>query len=260
MIGHPPQQNGALMKRIIFAILLAAAFSFSAMPGVAQAKHHHRHYYHHYYRPASGSHGVGANANVGVGVGPIHVGVGAGGGIHLHAFPPPRTDPPSDPPSDPSGMNSGNPPIEPQISARGNVIVHPSDCDLECYVHTTAAVVDTAAPVTWNQTSDTIGTIITPPAPAGWVQERFALSPDTNINDYYVTYMPPRVVTVGGFSVPVVENPAYYSPFKHGRYGLWQVHNRKGVDVTAGYGVSPRAGPLPESIGGSAYTVTAVGR
>jgi len=230
------------MKRFIFAILFISAFSFSAMPGVALAKHHHGR---HYYRAAPRSHGVGANANVGVGLGPIHVGVGAGGGIHLHAFPQPK-DPPGDP-----------------ISVNGHHIVHPSDCDLECYVNSnaslapaSAAFVDTASNVKWSSTTGASGN-----SDMRYIPERFAVSPDTNINNYFVNYVPPRMVTVGGFNVPVTGgNAMYYNPFKHGRYGFWYVHNRKGVDVTAGYGVSPRAGPLPESIGGSAYTVTTVER
>ncbi len=213
------------MKHFIFAILLASAFSFSAMPGVALAKHHPKRHYHYVARY--------------------------------------RYVQPADPPSDPRGMNSGNPRIEPQVSAKGNIIVHPSDCDLECYVDT--ALVDTAAPVAWYARPASTSMSMVTRKPNGrydarWVRERFALSPDTNVNDYYSNYVPPSVVTVGGFSVPVRSNPMYYSPFKHGRNGFWYVHNRKGVDVTADYGVSPRAGPLPESIGGSAYTVTTVER
>lgn len=251
------------MKRFILAILFIAAFGFSATPNIALARRHHvvhryyrRRYVVHYryirgrrvvYRTVrSRSHGINANTNVGVGLGPIHIGVGAGGGIQIHAFAPPRTDPPNDPPT---SMNSTSPRVDPQVSANGQVIVHPTDCDLECYVNpvTPAVAYCTSCTASGTQKVD-----------VRRVEQRFALSPDTNVNDYYVNYVPPRVVSVDGFSVAVTGNPAYYSPFKHGRAGFWYVHNRKGVDPTAGYGVSPRAGPIPESIGGTAYVVTTV--
>lgn len=293
------------MKRIIFAILFISAFSFSAMPGVALAKHHHRrHHVTHrvvYYRSAPRSHGADVNGNVGVGLGPIHVGVGAGGGIHLHAFPPPK-DPISDPAnnnpviSDPvsSGPVSANDPpssnqpwIERQLSVNGHFIVHPSDCDLECYTNTSSTsdestpamssesdnnvAVSTGEPVlcpsadpssacNLNNTSAVITTAPVFFATAPRAMERFALSPDTNVNSYYATYAQPRMVTVGGFSVPVSNDRMYFSPLRHRHGASWHVHNQKGVDQTAGFGSSPRAGPLPESIGGSAYSTISVER
>jgi len=273
------------MKRFIFATLIAAAFSFSAMPGVALAKHHHHRRYHRvvYYRAAPRSHGADVNGNVGVGVGPIHVGVGAGGGVHLHAFPPPRTDPPADPPSDPTSMNdppsSNQPWVESQLSVNGHFIVHPSDCDLECYTNsTTSSATDGNSSSRMSENNEAMSTgepVLCPsadpssacnlntsavivPAPAPKSMERFALSPDTNVNNYYATYAQPTMVTVGGFNVPVSDNRMYFSPFRHRHGASWQVHNTKGVDQTAGFGTSPRAGPLPESIGGTAYSVTTV--
>jgi len=73
-----------------------------------------------------------------------------------------------------------------------------------------------------------------------------------SINNYYyarAVYEPPTTVTVGGFSVPVRGNPLYFSPFKHRDGAPLPVHNSKGVDETAGVGVSPRADGFPESIG-----------
>jgi len=75
---------------------------------------------------------------------------------------------------------------------------------------------------------------------------------DQSINNYYyakAVYEPPATVTVNGFTVPVKGNPLYYSPFKHRDGAPMPVHNSKGVDETAGVGVSPRANGFPESIG-----------
>jgi len=279
------------MKRIIFAILFILAFSFSSMPGVALAKHHHRRHYVRraavYYPAAPRSHGADVNGNVGVGLGPIHVGVGAGGGIHLHAFPPPRTGPATDPVSANDPPSANQPWVESQLSTNGHFIVHPPDCDLECYnssatngnstINTAEnnVAISTGEPVlcpsldpssacNLNNTSAAIDTtpvffatgIADNAAPKS--MERFALSPDTNVNNYYATYALPNVVTVGGFGVPVSNGRMYFSPLRHRHGAAWHVHNEKGVDQTAGFGTSPRAGPLPESIGGSAYSVTTV--
>jgi|GEM_PF-3581613 len=275
------------MKRFIFAILFLSAFSLSAMPGAAFAKRHHRrHAVRHvvYYRQAAPrSHGADVNGNVGVGLGPVHVGVGAGGGIHLHAFPPPRTDLPTDPVSANVPSSSNQPWIESQRTVNGHFIVHPSDCDLECYTNnsttqaTSAAMngatesnvaISTGEPVLCPSADpsspcnvNTSAVVATAPiifATAPQSAERFALSPDTNVNNYYATYALPNVVSVGGFNVPVTNDRMYFSPLRHRHGAAWHVHNQKGVDQTAGFGVSPRAGPLPESIGGTGYTVTTV--
>ncbi len=274
---------GALMRNFIFAILFiaAGAFSLSVMPGAALAKHHHRrHYVVRYVHGrrrivyvAPRSHGINTNAHVGVGLGPIHVGVGVGGGIHLHEALPPQHltpgDPPADPPSDESSMVP-LPRTEPQSSATGAVVVHPSDCDLECYVPATASAsvvfIDTGRAIPMKETqnerlmSGSSMSFTEPYSPVDIrsAREAFPVSQDVKANNYYATFAQPSVANVGGFDVPVRGNPAYFSPFKHGRNGFWYVHNLKGLDVTAPYGVSPRAGPLPESIGGPGYTIITV--
>jgi hypothetical protein len=72
---------------------------------------------------------------------------------------------------------------------------------------------------------------------------------DTIANDYYYAYAPPKTVTVGGFNVAVVGHTHYFSPFKYRNGQPMMLHNNKGVDQTAGYGESPRAGSLPTSFG-----------
>ena len=283
---------------IFAILFLVASVGISAVPHDAWAKRAHivRHvrarrvvYRRRTVYVGSRSHGVNTNANVGVGVGPIHVGVGAGGGIQLHEALPPQHVIPDDPPSDPSTSMIPVPITRPEISSTGVVVAHPSDCDLECYntsaYNTTAAptaaaaFIDTANVVTITSSPVmAVGTISAPknenerlmsgnsesftepyvPVIVRYAQQQFALSPNVNSNDYYATHTQPKVVTVGGFDVRVNSNTSYYSPFKSGRDGFWYVHNQKGEDVTAGYGVSPRAGSIPESIGGSAYSVVAV--
>ena len=279
------------MKHIIFAILFLVAFvGMGAVPHAAFAKRHHvvrrarvrraraRRvvYRRRTVYVGSRSHGIGANGNVGVGLGPIHVGVGAGGGIQLHEALPPQHVLPDDPPSYPRSSVVAVPGSFSAISASGPAATRPA-----AFADTAAAFVDTAAEVivshpvvvatvqipekkTENERliSHNTATYMEPYAPVDiqYLDQQYALSPDDHPNSYYATYTQPQVVTVGGFDVPVNRNTMYYSPFKRGRNGFWYVHNQKGVDVTAGYGVSPRAGAIPESIGGAAYTVIPLGR
>src|SRR5581483_9643606 len=241
------------MKRFIFVMLLSAGLALGLAPGSAQARVHHRRVRARHTRvvyrtvyPGSRSHGVNANGNVGVGLGPIHVGVGAGGGLGIHAFPPQKAVPESDPVGVGNDRSSNDPTADPPpVNDPPKVLCPSVDPASGCNVM--AMAVDTITSV------DTMAIV---PAPVQ--MEHFALSPDTNVNNYYATYALPNVVTVGGFDVPVANDRMYFSPFRHRHGAAWHVHNEKGVDQTAGYGISPRAGPIPESIGGSGYTVTTI--
>jgi hypothetical protein len=86
----------------------------------------------------------------------------------------------------------------------------------------------------------------------GAFADRFTFSPDTTVNDYYATYTPPQMVTVGGFNVPVVSSYGYFSPFKHRNGEPMRMHNHKGESLLRG--------GLPESIGTTGYTATSIER
>ncbi|HEY3876433.1 MAG TPA: hypothetical protein VGM92_13235 [Candidatus Kapabacteria bacterium] len=76
---------------------------------------------------------------------------------------------------------------------------------------------------------------------------------DTVENNYSATWTPPRVVTVDGFTVPVTGQTMHYSLLKH---QMNFIHNTKGEDPTAQFGVSPRGGGIPQTIGGSGLPAT----
>ena len=135
--------------------------------------------------------------------------------------------------------------MDPESIHPMGVVVHPGDCDIDCMVDVGALSMD-----------DTTG--MTPmavlPAPEKTLASSFRESSDTIAADY--RYVPPKVVTVGGFDVPVTGNPYYYSIFKHRDGEPMPVHNHKGMDATRGYGISPRADNPPTSFG-PGYQATA---
>ncbi len=232
------------MRRIIYLIIFMAALLLATTPGTSMAKRHVRHRARatrvitrtRTVYTAPRSHGVGANGNVGVGLGPIHVGVGAGAGVNTHVRPAPNMDIPMlNGPSD--SLAHPSKPIGEAIS--------PSAATMS--THITSALT-TSAPVVFYTTSSST---ITPPRPV-------FVSEDTNANVYYYTYVPPKTVTVGGFSTAVTGNPMYYSLFKHRNGQPMPMHNHKGEDVTAGFGVSPRASDIPESILAPAYSAAPI--
>jgi hypothetical protein len=232
------------MKRFILSALLLSLLALGTTPDLAQAKHkkkHHKATHKVVYRatPAH-SHGVDANAGAGVGLGPIHVGVNLGAGVHTRAFGESPVGTLADPMSmaDPNDMG-----LNPTSVFPMGVIVHPGDCDIDCMVDQglLSVTLDTATEI---------------PAPSKTVAESFQVSSDTVHNDYYYQYVPPKVVTVGGFSVPVTGETQYYSLFKHRDGEPMPVHNHKGMDATRGFGVSPRSDNPPTSFGPGDYSTT----
>jgi hypothetical protein len=211
-------------------MFLAALLSMLILgfhPGTSQAKRHRRArrvtHTRVVYRtaPAPRSHGLNGNANVGVGLGPIHIGVGGGAGVGVHE----RAVPPSVPAGDPIGYNNS----------------------------TSSHVIPAAPPLKGVMAVLDVTSSVIPAAVKSAAVHPTSSNPefsqDTTVNNYYYAYAPPKTVTVGGFNVAVVGNSHYFSPFKHHSGMPMFVHNNKGVDQTAAYGESTRAGSLPTSFG-----------
>jgi hypothetical protein len=141
----------------------------------------------------------------------------------------------------------------PRPEDEASLMTTDSSCDDQCLVSDMSALIRTSNTAYMCPSLDTAACNV--PASFGLTTTQTVTpiaSADQSINNYYyakAVYEPPTTVTVGGFSVPVKGNPLYFSPFKHRDGAPLPVHNSKGVDETAGVGVSPRADGFPESIG-----------
>ena len=227
------------MKRILGMMLLASAFLIGA-PHHADAQGRHLGWYKHrerarviYYRrpvvyrryyysePVYYYHPHRVHIHLPGAGANAGVGVGPihiGAGIHLHEVMPP----PAGPAADPTGISQ--PMSEVQFAP------------------------EAVSPVVMTSVA----------APTATMPRPVVAYEDMNVNNYYAIWRPPTTVTVDGFTVPVHGNHMYYSLFKNGRGGYLNTHNTKGVDATRDYGVSPRGGTIPLTIGGSGFPATPV--
>ena len=152
--------------------------------------------------------------------------------------------------NDADGMMSMNPvAVHPM-----GVVVHPGDCDIDCMQDPTALLTPSNAYLCPSLDPSQCSVSVAPATN----DMHFTTISDTTANVYYYTYVPPKVVTVGGFDVPVTGNTSYYSIFKHRQGEPMPIHNRKGMDLTRGFGVSPRPDDPPTSFGPGKYSATAI--
>jgi len=131
------------------------------------------------------------------------------------------------------------------------VVVHPGDCDVDCIMPTAENMTPANSYMCPSLNPEECNVSISSTATGTEYLDLSTLSDTTSsqLNDYYYKYEPPKVVTIGGFSVPVEGKWQYFSIFK-GRNGApLTVHNTKGMDATRGYGVSPRPDNPPTSFG-----------
>jgi hypothetical protein len=203
------------MKRFILSAILLSFLALGVHPDISEAKTKQKKRHHKVHKMAARVNAVGAT--------PLYSG--------SMIFP--------------MGVSDDPMRVEPM-----GVVVHPGDCDVDC-IQPTAETMTPAnsylcpsldpamCSVSMSSVMNTTDLNLT----------TLSDTASTGFNDYYYKYIPPKVVTIGGFSVPVEGKWQYYSIFK-GRNGApLTVHNTKGMDATRGFGVSPRPDNPPTSFG-----------